>query len=222
MFYRYAHSVATLHFIYGWPGAGKTTLARDLGERARAVVFCEDEWLATLASERITSLPQYIEASARIRRLIAPLATRLLALGVSVVFDFAGNTPSHRAWVKAIAGAANAGHLLHVLDVPADECKRRLHERNATKPAGLYFGDVSDELFDAEIAWRVEERTFHPDERKERRPDGVLRYSIRTSAQWEIIPWVQSFGALAELVAPVSWRASVRTNAEAMLARYGA
>lgn len=143
--------MATLHFIYGWPGAGKTTLARALGERECAVVFCEDEWLATLASERITRLEQYVEASARIRRLIAPLATRLLALGVSVVFDFAGNTPAHRAWVKAIADAASADHLLHVLDVPADECKRRLHERNATRPDGLYFGDVSDELFDAVV-----------------------------------------------------------------------
>jgi predicted kinase len=143
--------VATLHFIHGWPGAGKTTLARELGERERGVVFCEDEWLATLGSERITSLAQYVEASARIRRLIAPLATRLLALGVPVVFDFAGNTPSHRAWAKAIADAANAEHLLHVLDVPAEECRRRLHARNATRPAGLYFGDVSDELFEAVV-----------------------------------------------------------------------
>jgi predicted kinase len=143
--------VATLHFIYGCPGAGKTTLARTLGEHARAVVFCEDEWLATLNREQITSLAQFIDASARIRRLIEPLAGRLLALGVEVVFDFAGNTPSHRAWVKGIADAANADHLLHVLDVPADECKRRLHERNATRPDGLYFGEVSDELFDAVV-----------------------------------------------------------------------
>jgi predicted kinase len=143
--------VATLHFIYGWPGAGKTTLARELGERERAVVFCEDEWLATLAPERITSLQQYVEASGRIRRLVAPLVKRLLELGVSVVFDFAGNTPTHRAWAKAIADGANTDHLLHVLDVPADECKRRLHARNAAKPEGLYYGDVSDELFDAVV-----------------------------------------------------------------------
>lgn len=91
------------------------------------------------------------------------------------------------------------------------------------KAFGIFVSDQEEDveiLFDAEIAWRVEERTFHPDERKERRPDGVLRYSIRTSAQWEIIPWVQSFGAAAELVAPTSWRSLVRANAEAMLARY--
>ena len=68
-----------------------------------------------------------------------------------MVFDFAGNTPRHRAWARAIADAAGAAHLLHVLDVPADECRRRLHERNATKPAGLYYGDVADELFDAVV-----------------------------------------------------------------------
>jgi predicted DNA-binding transcriptional regulator YafY len=92
------------------------------------------------------------------------------------------------------------------------------------KAFGIFVSDREEDVeiwFDAEIAWRIEERTFHPDENKQRRPDGVLRYSIRTSAQWEIIPWVQSFCALAELVAPESWRSAVRTNAEAMLARYG-
>jgi hypothetical protein len=33
-----------------------------------------------------------------------------------------------------------------VLDVPDEECRRRVRERNSTKPAGLYFGDVSDEI----------------------------------------------------------------------------
>ena len=54
-----------------------------------------------------------------------------------------------------------------------------------------------------------------------RLPDGTLRYRVRSSAQWEIIPWVQSFGALAELVAPAGWRDGLRGNLEAALRRYG-
>lgn len=76
-------------------------------------------------------------------------------------------------------------------------------------------------LFDKEIAWRVEERTFHPNETKERLADGRLRYRVRSSAQWEVIPWVQSFGPLAELVSPPGWRSALRANVEAMHAKYG-
>jgi predicted DNA-binding transcriptional regulator YafY len=74
--------------------------------------------------------------------------------------------------------------------------------------------------FDREIAWHVEERTFRPDERKDRLRDGTLRYRVRTSAQWEIIPWVASFGPLAELVTPTAWRELLRANVEATLRRY--
>jgi predicted kinase len=141
---------ATLHFVFGKPGAGKTLLARELAERTPAVLFCEDEWLAAL-NDPITTLPAYVAASRRSRAVIAPMATRILALGTSVVFDFAANTVEGRAWVRSIFEAAGADHLLHVLDVSDDECKRRVRERNATRPAGLYFGDVSDALVDSVI-----------------------------------------------------------------------
>jgi predicted DNA-binding transcriptional regulator YafY len=94
---------------------------------------------------------------------------------------------------------------------------------HVSKAFGIFVSDQEEDveiLFDAEIAWKLEERTFHPSERKERRPDGTLVYRVRSSAQWEIIPWVQSFGALAELVTPTSWRDCAKQNVEAMLARY--
>jgi predicted kinase len=142
-----ARMVPTLHFNYGNPGAGKTTLARELAELTPAVLFVEDEWLLALGGT-ITSLAEYLAASRRVRSLIKPLATRILELGTSVVFDFAANTVDGRAWVRSIFEAAGADHLLHVLDVPLDECKRRVRARNETRPAGLYFGDVSDALVD--------------------------------------------------------------------------
>jgi predicted DNA-binding transcriptional regulator YafY len=91
------------------------------------------------------------------------------------------------------------------------------------KAFGIFASDDEADveiIFDADIAWRIEERTFHPDERKERRLDGALVYRLRSSAQWEIVPWVQTFGSHAELVKPASWRTALRESAEAVLARY--
>ena len=140
--------MATLHFVYGKPGAGKTSLARELAASMPAVLFVEDEWLVSLC-DPITSLAQYAESARRVRAVIAPLATRILELGTSVVLDFAANTRRDRAWVRSIFEAAGAEHVLHVLNVPDNECRRRVNARNDAKPAGLYFGHVSEATFDA-------------------------------------------------------------------------
>jgi hypothetical protein len=49
-------------------------------------------------------------------------------------------------WVRSIFRVRSADRVLHVLDVCEEECRRRVRERNSTKPAGLYFGDVSDDI----------------------------------------------------------------------------
>ncbi len=118
-----------------------------------------------------------------------------------------------------------AVHRIRELAVTSREFARPRVDVDAhvAKAFGIFVSDEEVEVevhFDAEIAWRVEERTYHPAERKDRLADGTLRYRVRSSAQWEIIPWVASFGPLAELVAPASWRELLRTNIEAMLRRY--
>ena len=118
-----------------------------------------------------------------------------------------------------------AVHRIRALEVTSDvfPAPRADVDAHVAKAFGIFVSDREEDveiLFDAEIAWKVEERTFHPSERKERRADGKLVYRVRSSAQWEIIPWVQGFGALAELIAPQSWRAALRANVEAMMARY--
>lgn len=140
--------MATLHFICGRAGAGKTTLARALGQSLPAIVFCEDEWVATLGFE-VHSLEQYLEASRRVRAVIGPLAITLLHQGVSVVFDFAANTVRGRTWVRSLFEAANADHVLHFIDTPPAQCLANVHRRNEEKPAGVYWGPVSDALVEA-------------------------------------------------------------------------
>jgi len=94
---------------------------------------------------------------------------------------------------------------------------------HARRAFGIFVSEDEEDveiLFDKDIAWRIEERVFHPDETKERLPDGSLRYRVRTSAQWEIIPWVLSYGALAELTSPSLWRRSIQETAETMSKTY--
>jgi predicted kinase len=139
--------MATLHFICGKAASGKTTLARELAARHAAVLFGEDEWLTLLDAE-INSLADHVRHSKRLKAALAPLAVRLLQLGVPIVFDFAGNTPNDRAWVRSIFESANADHVLHYIVASDESCKARLRLRNETKPEGVYFGFVSEDRFD--------------------------------------------------------------------------
>ena len=136
----------TLHFVCGRLASGKTTLARTLVEEAKAVMICEDVWLSKL-SDGISSFEDYLKWSRRCRSVMGPLIIEILRAGTSVVLDFAGNTPSERAWVRSLFEAAGARHLLHHLDVSAEVCLERLKLRNDTKPEGLYFATTSEAEF---------------------------------------------------------------------------
>ncbi len=138
--------MATLHLIGGKPGAGKSTLARELGRSLPAIVFCEDQWLETLGFQ-LRSLEDYRQAAHRCGQVIGALAVDLLRLGVSVVLDVPANTAASRAWARALFEAAGADHVLHWLEGSDAACLDNVHRRNAEKPAGVYWGPVSDEQF---------------------------------------------------------------------------
>ncbi|HJT06677.1 MAG TPA: ATP-binding protein [Stellaceae bacterium] len=143
----YALAMATLHFICGKAASGKTTLARKLAAQHGAALFIEDEWLTLLEAE-IVDLADFGHHARRLRAALAPHASQLLEIGTSVVLDFAGNTPKDRAWVRSIFENAGAAHVLHYIVASDELCKTRLRLRNEIKPAGLYYGQVSEALFD--------------------------------------------------------------------------
>ncbi|PLY41504.1 cell division protein ZipA [Janthinobacterium sp. ROICE36] len=141
-----AAPTATLHLVCGKIASGKSTLTARLAIAPQTVHISEDSLLAQLYPGQIASLADYVACAARLRAAIAPLALQMLQAGVSVVLDFPANTPASRAWMRALFQQAGTPHVLHYLDVPDDECKARLRQRNA---GGLHPFATSEAQFDA-------------------------------------------------------------------------
>jgi predicted kinase len=142
-----AESQPTLHVLCGKLASGKTTLARQIAEEFDAVLVCEDVWLSRLFPDEIVDFADYLNRSARFRRAIAPHVQSLLERGVSVVFDFGGNVPQERAWVRSLCDEDTARLVLHYVKASDALCKRQLRRRNDERPDGSQ--PTTDEEFDA-------------------------------------------------------------------------
>jgi nucleoside-triphosphatase THEP1 len=78
--------------IMGLPGAGKTTLARELAPRLHAPLFSADEVRANISRDLGFSLEDRIEHARR----MGWLCDRIVEAGVSVVADFVCPTEATR------------------------------------------------------------------------------------------------------------------------------
>jgi predicted kinase len=127
---------ATLHFFCGKAGAGKSTRARALARQHSGILLSEDVWLARLYGEQIKVFDDYIRYSQKLKTVIEPLVIDLLAAGQTVVMDFQANTKRRRQWFRSMFEAAQAAHVLHVLEAPDPLCLARIAKRNAELPEG--------------------------------------------------------------------------------------
>ena len=76
----------TLILICGLPGAGKTTLAKNLASERKAIRFCPDEWILALLKNQADSVER-----SRLRDPVEQLLWKetqiLLKLGVTVILE---------------------------------------------------------------------------------------------------------------------------------------
>ena len=120
---------ARLILTCGLPGAGKTTLARQLAVERRAVCLTKDEWLAALGSS-----PWDEPTREKVEHELWRLAQDILRLGLSVVLDFGLWARIERDEMRRAARDLGVGVELHFLDAPRRELWRRIEARNSEPP----------------------------------------------------------------------------------------
>ncbi|MBV6621898.1 MAG: ATP-binding protein [Rivularia sp. (in: Bacteria)] len=136
-----------LHFFCGKMASGKSTLAKSLAEENNAILISEDVWLSQLYSEEINDFDDYIKYSRRLKSILTPHIQEILSQGISIVLDFAGNTPSQRNWFRLIFESMEVNHILHYIIASDNLCKQQLKIRSQDKSEGSAF--TTEEEFTA-------------------------------------------------------------------------
>ncbi len=136
--------MATLYLICGLPGAGKTTLARQIEQIHAAVRLSPDEWIVPILADP-TDIPERDRLRSPVEALQWDLAKRLLTLGQNVILEWGFWSREERESVRLEAEDLGATVVLHYLAVTRDELWDRLSRRNAALPPGT-FAVTKDEL----------------------------------------------------------------------------
>lgn len=113
-----------LIIICGLPGAGKTTLAKDLEAETAGVRLSPDEWMQDFG---ITLWDEGFRD--KLERRLWQLGSELLKLGQTVILEYGFWAKAERDDKLQAARAQGAAVELHYLDPPLDEMKRRLQDR---------------------------------------------------------------------------------------------
>ena len=141
---------AKLIFLCGKMAAGKSTAARELAEREKAVLLVQDDLLGALFPGEIKDVSSFVKCYTRLKNALTPHICALLSKGIPVVLDFAAATKTQREWFRELIERTHVEHELHFVNASDDLCKSQLRERSKGLPAGTrWTTDADFELINA-------------------------------------------------------------------------
>lgn len=133
MYYR-ARVEGQLHLIIGPVGAGKSTFARSLAQKHRAVLLVLDDWMAQLygADERpaTSRIAWYLERRDRCLEQIWKVTASLCEVGTPAVLELGLIRRDERAAFYRRVEDAGYALTVYVLDAPREVRRERVMRRN--------------------------------------------------------------------------------------------
>ena len=141
---RAAAAHPTVHLLCGLPGAGKTTLARQLEAGLPAVRFSLDEWMLRLYPDLHFASGNYGRLAETCKLLIWDAARQVLEGGTDVVLDWNQWSRERRAVWAGRAAAAGAAVVVHYVRTPLRTSIERAAGRAARNEAGSHRIEEAD------------------------------------------------------------------------------
>jgi predicted kinase len=141
--------MATAHLLFGSPGVGKTTFARQLEARG-AVRFTPDEWMCGLFGEDPPAAI-FPEKAAALLSLMQPVWTRCLACGTDVVLDYGFWKRSERDEARKIVRGVGASSILYAVTCSETEARDRIARRNNAADRSLHIASATFEILKARL-----------------------------------------------------------------------
>lgn len=129
--------------LYGYPGAGKTHLARQLSETLHAAHVHGDRIRGELFTQ-----PRYDkQENELINHLMLYMSEEFLHAGMSVIFDANASRLPQRRELRNIARRSKAEQLLIWLQIDAESAFARINKRDRRKSDDKYAAPYSKESF---------------------------------------------------------------------------
>ena len=115
-----------LIYFYGFPGSGKSYIAKNLSQHIKSALISADE----IRSDLFDS-PKYSDQENHIVSYVMDYLTeKFLSSGVAVIYDTNASQASHRRHLKNAASRAGAEHLLVWIQIDPDSAFNRTQNRD--------------------------------------------------------------------------------------------
>lgn len=138
----------TLIMLYGFPGSGKTYVARQLAEQVKAAHLQADR-----IRDELFSQPRYDkQEDGIVSHLLNYMTSEFLASGISVIYDTNAMRASQRKELREMARKHKAQFTLIWLQVDADSAYTRTFKRDKRKTDDRYARVYDRASFDAYVA----------------------------------------------------------------------